>query len=194
MTRVPAPHPDRIERDDPRIAQAAAGDRDAARSLVRELMPRVRNLVRYLAKGDSDTDDMAQDALVTVLRDLRSYRGDGPFEAWCDRVVARLTIARLRRGRRQGALLATGERPDLIPIAAAAAGEHYFERRLVVRALDALPVEQQQAMVLHHVLGLSVDEVAAEVGAPSETVRSRLRLGKEKMRERLDPDESRGEP
>jgi RNA polymerase sigma-70 factor (ECF subfamily) len=82
---------------DPRITAAASGDRTAAESLCRELLPRVRNLVRYLVRGDARVDDIAQEALIAVLRGLATYRGDGRFEAWVDRVVARSTFAALRR-------------------------------------------------------------------------------------------------
>ena len=49
---------------DARIAAAAGGDRGAAQSLCRELLPRVRNLVRYLVRGDARVDDIAQEALI----------------------------------------------------------------------------------------------------------------------------------
>src|SRR6185369_9066491 len=82
---------------DPRIAAAARGDRAAAESLCRELLPRVRNLVRYLVRGDALVDDIAQEALIAVLRGLPTYRGEGRFQSWADRVVARTTFASLRR-------------------------------------------------------------------------------------------------
>jgi RNA polymerase sigma-70 factor (ECF subfamily) len=55
---LPAPLPD------PRVAKAAGGDRECAQELLLELLPRVRNLVRYLAWGDVDVDDLAQLALI----------------------------------------------------------------------------------------------------------------------------------
>jgi RNA polymerase sigma-70 factor (ECF subfamily) len=61
-------------------------------------------------------------------------------------------------------------------------------RRQTARCLDALPVEQREAIVLHHVVGLSVPELATELAIPFETARSRLRLGMEKLREQLARD------
>src|SRR5215468_4030541 len=84
---------------DPRIAAAASGDRRAAEALCRELLPRVRNLVRYLLRGDARTDDVAQEALIAVLRGLGTFRGEGRFEAWVDRVVARTTFTVIKRVR-----------------------------------------------------------------------------------------------
>ena len=55
-------------------------------------------------------------------------------------------------------------------------------------AFEALPVDQRAALVLHLHLGYSVAETATIVGAPIETVRSRLRLGRERLRAALgDP-------
>ncbi len=56
-------------------------------------------------------------------------------------------------------------------------------RRAVVRLLDRLPLEQRHALVLHHVLEMTVSEIAKELRAPVETVRSRLRLARNKLRE-----------
>jgi RNA polymerase sigma factor (sigma-70 family) len=51
--------------------------------------------------------------------------------------------------------------------------------------LDELPDAQREALVLHHVLGMTVSEVADQLEAPQETVRSRLRLGKDRLRQLL---------
>jgi RNA polymerase sigma-70 factor (ECF subfamily) len=54
--------------------------------------------------------------------------------------------------------------------------------------LDALPYDQRHALVLHHVVGLSVPEVAAQLEVPLETIRSRLRLAQNKLREQAAGD------
>jgi RNA polymerase sigma-70 factor (ECF subfamily) len=167
---------------DPRIPAAAAGDRAAAEALCRELLPRVRNLVRYLVRGDARVDDIAQEALIAVLRGLGTYRGDGRFEAWVDRIVARSTFATLRRLRAE-------TQPGSEDVA-----EHerdpgeastYEERRELAAALDRLPHDQRQALILHFSLGMTVPEIAEAVAAPFETVRSRLRLAKATLRDTL---------
>jgi RNA polymerase sigma-70 factor (ECF subfamily) len=166
---------------DARIAAAVAGDRRALDSLVSEMLPRIRNLVRYLVRGDSDADDMAQEALVAIVRGLPSYRGEGSLSAWADRVAVRETFANLRRVRRAraqvdaGADLASVPHPDGPP-------DDYAELRRAAKLLDQLPDDQRHVLVLHHVLGLSVPEISEEIGAPFETVRSRLRLGMSKLR------------
>jgi RNA polymerase sigma-70 factor (ECF subfamily) len=171
LASLPAP--------DDRIAAAARGDRAAAESLCRELLPRVRNLVRYLVRGDSLVDDVAQEALIAVMRGLHTYRGEGRFQSWADRVVARTTFASLRRlrGRPEEQ---SREMPDAP--AAGMTGEEYVLRRQVARHLDELPAEQRESLVLHFTAGMTIPEIAELTGAPQETVRSRIRLGKAALR------------
>lgn len=164
-----------------RVAAAVAGDRAAIEAVITELLPRIRNLMRYLLRGDAEADDIAQEVMVTIVRGLPSFRGDGTLHGWAERVAVREAFARLRKARKAraeidaGADLSVVAHPDGPPDA-------YAERRRAVALLDQLPDDQRHALVLHHVLGLSVPEIAAEVGAPIETVRSRLRIGIARLR------------
>ncbi len=166
-----------------KLAQkVAAGHAASARQLALELLPRVRNLVRYLVRGDHDVDDLSQDALLSILQGIATYRGDGPFRSWADRVVARSVFAARKSASRRALqsvpLEDVAEESSPLP-------DRYYLRRQVVERLDTLPLAQRDALVLHHVMGLSIAEVASDLGVPDETVRSRIRLGKERLREML---------
>jgi RNA polymerase sigma-70 factor (ECF subfamily) len=173
---------------DPRIAAAAGGDRGAAQLLCCELLPRVRNLVRYLLRGDSRVDDVAQEALIAVLRGLATFRGDGRFESWVDRVVARTAFAAIRRIRAE---TQPGERGPIESDASDDRGDAYLVRRELAAALDRLPADQRESLVLHFAVGMTVPEIADAMAAPPETVRSRLRLGKAALREALGGHDGR---
>ncbi len=171
---------------DPRVQAAAKGDRAAAQSLCTELLPRVRNLVRYLVRGDSDVDDIAQDALIAVLRGLGSYRAEGTFKSWVDRIVARTTFAHLKQTRAAGAARAN-EAPELLPVPGEGQTDAYVLRRQLAKLLDGIPEEQRHVLVLHHALGMTVPEITEATGTPFETVRSRLRLGMAAIRAAMEP-------
>jgi RNA polymerase sigma-70 factor (ECF subfamily) len=173
---------------DPRISAAAAGDRAAAQVLCRELLPRVRNLVRYLLRGDARVDDVAQEALIAVLRGLGTFRGDGRFESWVDRVVARTTFAAIRRLRAE---TQPGEHAVEGEPGGDDSGNTYALRRELALALDRLPADQRESLVLHFAVGMTVPEIAEAAAAPIETVRSRLRLGKAALREALGGRDAR---
>nr|WP_245767546.1 RNA polymerase sigma factor [Stigmatella erecta] len=170
---------------DPQLRAVLAGNREAAEALLEELLPRVRNLVRYLVKGDAEAEDFSQEALLAILRGLKSYRGEGTFRSWADRVVARTVFAGLKRERNEGARRNPegAEQVELVAVPSEDAPlDEYVHRRHMVTLLDHIPAEQRHALVLHHVMELSVPEIAEELGIPFETVRSRLRLGRTALR------------
>jgi RNA polymerase sigma-70 factor, ECF subfamily len=167
------------------VRSATSRDPRAVQRLFSALLPRVRNLVRYLVRGDRDVDDLSQDALVAVLAGLSGYRGDGAFYSWADRVVARSVFAAIKRRRR-----GPGSEPgsaDVSSLPAPAAGD-YLERRHVAALLDRLPAEQRVTLALRYVLGWTVAEIARDADLSEETVRSRIRLGKHRLRKLLDSD------
>jgi RNA polymerase sigma-70 factor, ECF subfamily len=163
---------------------AIAGDTPALQALVTNLLPRVRNLIRYLVRRDADVDDLIQEALLTVLAGLPSYRGEGAFFAWVDRVVVRMVFRQLRRFKNEPSR-SLGSVPfdsDTL-VADAPAPDSYLHRRSLVAALDRLPFDQRHALVLHHVLDMTIPEISEQLTIPVETVRSRLRLAAQKIRE-----------
>ncbi len=159
---------------------ACAGDTRALEQLLLALLPRTRNLVRYLIGGDPDVDDIVQTALWAIARKLGTFEGRGALTAWTDRIVARAAFAEIRRraGRPKTSSDAHLESlPDEDAI-----NSDYLARRWMVRLLDQLPGEQREAVVMHHVLELTVPEVAEEMSVAVETVRSRLRTAKARLR------------
>jgi RNA polymerase sigma-70 factor (ECF subfamily) len=165
----------------PLALRAVGGDVRALERVLHGLVARTRNLVRYLVRGDRDVDDIAQVALLAIARGLPTYQGRGRLESWADRVVARATFAEIRR-RAAGGAVPVGPYVESLPSEDLPAPYDYIARRRVVRLLDQLSTEQRSAIVLHHVLEMSVPEIARETGVPDETVRSRLRLGKARLR------------
>ena len=164
-----------------RVTAAVKGDRAAAEALLSELLPRVRNLVRYFLRND-DIDDTVQDSLIAILRGLPTYRGEGALVSWSDRIVARVAIEAARRKRQESAR-AAAEDPEQTQGAAA---PDYASRRRLVAALDKLSSEMREALVLHHVLEMSVPEIATELEVPAETIRSRLRNGRATLRASME--------
>jgi RNA polymerase sigma-70 factor, ECF subfamily len=166
-----------------RISAPQKADRESVAELLREYLPRIRNLVRYLVRGDQDVDDFAQEAMLAIVKGLDSYRGEGPLTAWIDRVTAHTTISELRRRNVSRRVAPMGPALELVPEPSAVGRpDEYLSTRWAVALLDHIPEEQREALVLHFVLEMSVPEVAAALGRPVETIRSRLRLGLERLR------------
>jgi len=155
---------------------AAKGDRAAAQELLRQLLPRVRHLVRYLVRHDTDVDDLAQESMVALLKGLSSYRADGSFAAWADRVVARVVFKNVRkRARARRETIAEGGEAVAAAFDRSSLPDEIVALRRAVTLLDHLTIDQRQALVLHDVLEMTIPEIARELGAPFETVRSRIK-------------------
>lgn len=167
---------------DASIAAVLSGDQQATESLLRSLLPRVRNVARALLGSDSDVDDVAQAALLEVLRGLDTFRGEGPLAAWVDRITIRVALACARRTRLRREKEQVAAEQELLPMSWTSRPDECLDKRQVAELLDAMPNEQRAAVVLHHVIGLSLPEVASEQGVSLETARSRLRLGMSRLR------------
>lgn len=134
----------------------------------------------YLLTGDfAEAQDSVQEAFVRAWsRRRRFVDGDEP-EAWIRTVARRVAVSRWRAARSG---LAAWRRRGLAPHVPAPG----VETPLIVAALQRLPEEQRRAIVLHHLCDRSVDQVAAETGAPSGTVKARLSRGRIALRQILE--------
>lgn len=124
--------------------------------------------VLTLVAGDrAEAEDVVQEAFVRLVpRWSKISTYDDP-EAWVRAVAFRILSNRFRRARTAAAASRRRE-------GAAPAAEPSGEGVDVARALAALPLGQRQVVVLHHLLDLPVAEIAAALGIPAGTVKSRL--------------------
>lgn len=123
--------------------------------------------IAALTGDPAEAVDHVQEAFVRAwLRWSHVGRLDDP-EGWVRRVAYNLAVSRWRRARR----VVLGRLPER-------AVEWDDNQREVVEALRLLPRQQREAVVLHHLVGLSVDEVGAELHAPPGTVKSWLSRGR----------------
>ena len=143
------------------------------------------NLARWLTRNEHDAEDLVQEAYVRALRAFDGYRG-GDARAWLLSIVRNTCYTWLRQRRADR----TDAAEDPVDIADDPAGEpeaqviRQADSRLVRRALEELPVEFREAVVLRELEGLSYKEIAEIAGVPLGTVMSRLSRGR-KLLERV---------
>jgi len=181
------------------LARAAVTDPDAAATLVGALCGGMLRIVRkVLGRGNADIDDVTQDAVIALLSALMAFRGECSVEHFANR-IALLTALAARRRARARARTVEPESDSFDELAAADSdgGQHASplttavaaRRRLLVRQLlDELPDVIAEALASHFILGYTVDEIAAASSVPANTVWSRLRLGKQALRRKLERD------
>ncbi|ACU70980.1 RNA polymerase, sigma-24 subunit, ECF subfamily [Catenulispora acidiphila DSM 44928] len=123
----------------------------------------------------AEAEDAAQEAYTRAWLRWSKVRGYEDPEAWVRTVGFRVAMSTWRKTRnRLSAHRTSGESgahvPDLSP-----------DRLVVVDALRRIPAEQRRALVLFHLLGLTVTEIAEEIGAPVGTVKARLSRGRKAL-------------
>ena len=141
------------------------------------------NYARWLTKNSAEAEDLVQDACVRAMRYLSSLRDDDA-RAWLFAIVRNTWYSRVsRRGNLAEATPldhAQVERPDV----ALDPEERLLQQHtvaLVRAALEQLPVDFREVIVLREFEGLSYKEIAAVVRVPIGTVMSRLARGRERL-------------
>jgi RNA polymerase sigma-70 factor (ECF subfamily) len=165
-----------------RVAQAS--DTDAFRELYQSFGPRVKS---YMIRQGADPDtaeELAQETLLTVWRKAGLYAAEkGSATTWIFTIARNLRIDRLRK---EVVWQELPEGHDETASEALPPDEEVSERERrvrVQRALRELPADQHDVVALSYLEGLSHSEIADRLGLPLGTVKSRMRLAYQKIRE-----------
>jgi RNA polymerase sigma-70 factor (ECF subfamily) len=178
------------------VARAAGGDEYALAQLY-DRYGAVLYAVAYRVVGQRvDAEEVVVDAFFQAWRDAARFdAGRGSVAGWLTTIARSraLDLVRARARRERAAGGAAAEQPGTPPTmgeapATPAASLEQDERRRHVRlALDALSPSQRQAIELAYFEGLSHSEIADRLQEPLGTVKTRVRLGMQKLREALRP-------
>ena len=188
---MPDRPPEQLD-DDALADRARNGELDAFNLLVRRYQRRVFGLCLGMLRSPAAAEDAAQDAMLAAWRALHSYRG-GNFAAWLMRIASNRCRDELRRRKRRPStsldLLVEehgdawsppdeGRSPELAALDAETG-------RVLLVALEQLPEEQRQVVLLSDVQGLAYREIAEAMDSSIGTVKSRLNRGRARMRQLL---------
>ena len=152
-------------------------DRSSFDDFYRTTSRRVLHHVYAMTGDRTEAQDCVQEAYARAWQrwgQLHGGRGGeaaGDPEAWVRTVARRVAVSRWRRTRTAARHLLVHGREQTV-------AEPSEDHRLLVDALRRIPEAQRHAIVLHHLVGLSVEEVARETGAPTGTVKARLSRGR----------------
>jgi len=154
------------------------------------------NYARWLAGNEADAEDVVQDAAVRAFRFFGSLRGDDA-RAWLLTIVRHAWYARLSSQRvTRTASTEYDEMADTRPDDRLGPEALLMQRQTVDRvrrAVEQLPVDFREVVVLRELEGLSYKEIAAVVGIPMGTVMSRLARARERLLALLDPASAMGD-
>lgn len=178
----------------PLIERARRGEPDARESLAREAVrPAFLFALQLLGDGE-DARDVAQEAVMRLLRTLDRFDAARPMRPWLFRIVRNVAIdlQRSRRVRPTQSLTEIAEkRPDRLVDGSPGPFDHAERRELQERiwaALDTLPSEHREILVLRDYQDLSYAEIAMTLEIPLGTVMSRLHRARRQLRDHLAID------
>lgn len=180
------------------LAAAQRGDRSAVARLLRPETDRVFAVCLRMVGRPELARDLAQEALVKIIRALPSFDGRSQFGTWTTRIAMNTCLTWLRdEGRRAELRREAAQAGDIGP-SPADTGEHDPVSRVqlseryagVIAALGRLSVEHRTILVLRDIRGLEYDQIADILGLTSGTVKSRLFRARKALRQTIEADEA----
>ena len=187
--------------------RAMDGDEKAERKLLETVAPVMDRVIARVVWGTSlDVEDILQDSLVALSKALPRFRKESPVIHYAARIASLTALSALRRWfRHEGKHVSTPvveDRfltpvPELPPMAGGAGQTSLVpgynrgpetaawasqQIAAVQTTLTRLPKHQSETIILHCIEGYTLEEVAGMTGAPIETIRSRLKLARRRLR------------
>jgi RNA polymerase sigma-70 factor, ECF subfamily len=193
---MPSPErPSTAAEDDALMVRLQGGDRTAFDQLYERYQG---PLWAYFFRNTRDpqlAEDLAQETFLKLHSRFWDYLPSGRFKGWLFRIAHNLLIDDVRR-KSHDALLHASKRQakedddvmqriadDLLPPETAVEKQEVAE--VIERLLDEIPSDQRETFTLHHFQNLSLPDVADAMDVPLATCKSRLRLAREKLSEKL---------
>jgi RNA polymerase sigma-70 factor (ECF subfamily) len=182
------------------LTRLQAGDERALAELASTYGSRIFQLAFRYLKNKEDAEEIVQDVLYKVYRNVGTFRGDAALSSWIYRITFNSAMSRLRTARYQR----TGDEDRQVPASAAddavkptprevadwssMADEGVLRsqlRRRVFRAILALPAIYRAPVMLRDIQGMSTEEASAMLRVKDQTLKSRLHRGRIILRKQL---------
>ena len=173
------------------VGNASLGDSEAISALCAEIARDVLFRTTRILNNHSDAEDAAQEALLRVCKNIRQLKDPIAFRKWLSSIVVNEARRQMMQNAKHCNILylsdeldsAPEENEDFLP-------EAYIEneenRKIVIEALDKLPLRQKEAIVLHYYDRLSVTETAEVMGIPQPSVSLYLKHARNKIKSEIE--------
>ncbi len=164
------------------------GDESTFRLLVQRHQEKIRNII-YLVLSDSEVvDDLAQEVMITIYKNLKNFRFESQFTTWFYRITVNKCKDHLRK---------KNVRKIFVPIKEASEKLEYTSStevndisKIVMDAISKLPVKLRVPLLLKDIEGFSYQEIAQTINCEMGTVKSRIYRAREGLKKILKPIES----
>lgn len=181
------------------VQTTLTGDQRAYGLLVLKYQRRIQRLIARMVRDTDLVEDIAQETFIRAYRALHQFRGDAQFYTWLYRIAINTAKKFLLELKREPYLArsfadndaddetfsqkqepTTDETPETVLAAKELAA-------VVNAAVDDLPADLKQALVLREVEGLSYEEIAVSMNCPIGTVRSRIFRARDAVSAKIKP-------
>ena len=189
---------DPLNTDELIVERALTGDAEAFGEIVRRWERRIFALTYGMLGREEDARDATQETFLAAFRNLRGFRGEAKVSSWLHRIAVNQCISRQRRAKvRSESALEDETEGNAISFAAplsyspARVTEGRQETAAVRRAVNSLPLELRQVIVMKEFEELTFREIADALDLPLSTVKSRLYTALKQLQMRLQKFEGR---
>ena len=180
------------------VERALMGDAEAFGELVRRWERRIFALTYGMLGREEDARDATQETFIAAFRNLRGFRGEAKVSSWLHRIAVNQCISRQRRAKVRSESALDDEQENGAASLAAPVSESPVrvvegrqETLAVRRAINSLPLELRQVVVMKEFEELMFREIADALELPLSTVKSRLYTALKQLQMRLQKFESR---
>lgn len=179
------------ESDAALIQACVSGDESAWEAFIDRYQGRVYNVTYHMTHDAERAADLAQEALLQMLRSLPRFRGEASLTTWIHGLTMRVCLHHLRRERRRQAesweeLAAHRVEPISLDGHPLEAVSRRQVQLLIHEAITHLSLPFRSVIVLHGLAGMTYEETAAALHLPVNTVKTRVHRAKGKLRKWLE--------
>lgn len=182
------------------VERAVAGDQGAFELLVIKYQRRIQRLIGRMVRDVDLVEDIAQETFIRAYRALHQFRGDAQFYTWLYRIAvntAKKFLLELKRDPTvsQSAFKSTEDGDETYYAESEPTSDETPESVLAAKeiavavntALEVLPEDLRQALILREIEGLSYEEISGVMNCPIGTVRSRIFRAREAISTKVKP-------
>lgn len=170
------------------VQRALTGDAEAFGEIVRRWERRIFALAYGMLGREDDARDATQETFLAAFRNLRGFRGDAKVSSWLHRIAVNQCISRQRRAKVRGESALDDEMGEFstpMHYSPASRAEGRQETLAVRRAINSLPIELRQVVIMKEFEELTFREIADALDVPLSTVKSRLYTALKQLQMRL---------
>ncbi len=170
---------DDFKTDEQIVRHVLLGGVDSFKTIVERYQKKIFSIGMRFYSNEDDSYDFTQEVFIKVFENLRSYAGKAPFRFWLTKVAYNHAINRFAAKRVESGIFEQIPSREITPELKHVRGEI---SRLLIRAVDQLPIQYRICVDLYFFMGLTYNEIGEITGYPVNTIKSHVLRAKNILR------------